>query len=134
MVESILLQFPVADLEPRHPRHLELIDQQAAAGELDVEAVMKAGFLDTLTGEQAENWRGPAKRAEVWVYDGSVPISMHCFDDSVVIWLGERRGDELVVRGLVESENSEVLSWADALYEEYRDEADRLEPEMLPEL
>lgn len=96
---------------------------------------MKASFFDTLAGkpEVVPHWRAPAERGEVWLYEGDVPISMHIVDGKVVIWLDEHRGDELVVRGALVTENDAVVSWAESLYEEYRIEAEPLDPATLPE-
>lgn len=117
------------------PRLTKLINEQAEAGEITCEAVMKASFFDALDGgpEVVANWRAPAARDEVWKYEGDVPISLHILDDTVVIWLDEQHGDELVVRGALVTENSVVLAWAEALYEEYRAEAELLDPATLPE-
>lgn len=117
------------------PRLTELINEQSEAGRVECEAVMKASFFDTLAGkpEVVPHWRAPAERGEVWLYEGDVPISMHIVDGKVVIWLDEHRGDELVVRGALVTENDAVVSWAESLYEEYRIEAEPLDPATLPE-
>jgi hypothetical protein len=49
----------------------------------------------------------------------------------VVIWLGERRGDDAYGARALESENPVVVSRAESLYEAYRTEADPLTPETL---
>jgi len=117
------------------PRLTKLIDGQSRTGELNCEAVMQADFLDGLDGrpEAASHWRGPTARDEVWRYDGDVPISLHVIDETTVIWLDERRGEELVVRGALVTENRAVLSWAESLYREYRGEAELLDPTTLSE-
>jgi predicted transcriptional regulator len=38
----------------------------------------------------------------------------------------------VVIKGVLESEHPAVVSWAESLYEEYRDEARRLDPGVLP--
>ncbi|WP_217900417.1 winged helix-turn-helix domain-containing protein [Halorubrum sp. Ea1] len=117
------------------PRLTELINEQAIAGQLECEAVMKASFFDTLVGrpEVVPHWRAPAERDEVWRYEGDVPISLHIIDGTVIIWLDERRGDELVVQGALVTESRTVLSWAESLYEEYRAGAELVDPATLPE-
>lgn len=118
------------------PRLTELINEQSVAGKLECEVIMKASFFDTLGGRPVvvSHWREPVERDEVWRYEGDVPISLHIIDDTVVIWLDEQRGDELVVQGAIVTENSAVLSWAESLYEDYRDEAEQVDPAMLPEM
>lgn len=117
------------------PRLTKLINERSVAGQLECEAVMQAGFFDTLAerSEGVPHWRAPAERSEVWRYDGEIPISLHIIDEAVVIWLAEQRGEELVVRGALVTENSVVLSWAESLYQEYRAAAELLDPTTLPE-
>lgn len=117
------------------PRLTKLINEQAEAGKIACEAVMKASFFDTFDGESeaVSNWRAPAAREEVWTYEGAVPLSLHMLDEKVLIWLDEQSGDELVVRGVLVTENPVVLSWAKELYAEYRTEAELLDPSTLPE-
>ncbi|MDS0476836.1 transcriptional regulator [Natrinema sp. 1APR25-10V2] len=116
------------------PRLTALINEQALAGQLDCEAVMQASFFDTLVGkpEVVSHWRAPAERGDVWRYTGDVPISMHIVDEAVMIWLGEHHADEVVVRGVVVTEERAVMSWAESLYEEYRTGAELLDPATLP--
>jgi len=117
------------------PRLTKLIDDRSRAGGLDCEAVIQADFFDRLDGrpEAASHWRGPAARGEVWQCDGDVPISLHVIDETTVIWLDERQGEELIVRGALVTGNRAVLSWAESMYREYRAEAELLEPTALPE-
>lgn len=118
------------------PRLTELIKEQSIAGKVECEAIMKANFFDTLGGRPAvvAHWREPVERNEVWRYEGDVPISLHIIDDTTIIWLDEQRGEELVVQGALVTGNSAVLSWAESLYEDYRDEAVQVDPAMLPEM
>lgn len=67
------------------------------------------------------------------MYDGEVPVNLELFDDTVVIWLGERQGDELVIRGVLVTETPAVVVWAKSLYDDYRTEAEALDPAILPE-
>jgi len=116
------------------PRLTKLIDEQAMTGTLDCEAVMQADFFQTLEGrpEAASHWRAPAERAEVWLYDGNIPLSLHIIDETVVIWLGDPQGDEVVVHGAFISNDPSVRSWAESIYEEYRANATKLDPARLP--
>lgn len=115
------------------PRLTELINEQATAGKLDCEVVMQADFVNTLAErpEVAAHWQPPAERGEVWSFEGDVPISIHVIDETVVIWLDERHGDELVVQGALVTEDSAVRSWAESLYEDYRDDAVQIDPATL---
>lgn len=117
------------------PRLTEFINQQAKAGKLTCEAVMKASFFNTLDQKPAvvPHWRAPAVREEVWMYPEDVPLSLHIIDETVILWLDEHQGNELVVRGALVTENPEILSWAESLYEEYRAESELLDPATLPE-
>lgn len=117
------------------PRLTELINEQSISGALECEAIMQASFINTLEGrpEVVSHWREPVERNEVWRYEGDVPISLHIIDDTVIMWLDEHRGDELLVQGALVTENPTVLSWAEAVYDEYRDEAEQVDRTMLPE-
>lgn len=117
------------------PRLTELVHDRAEAGELDSELVIQASWFDIHTPrpDQLPIWRARAQRGSVWVYDGVVPINLEVLDDSVALWLGEQREEELVVRGVLVTETPAVVSWAESLYEEFRAAADPLDPAMLPE-
>lgn len=117
------------------PRLTKLIDEQALAGQLDCEAVMQADFFQTLEGrpDAASHWRAPAERGEVWAYEGTVPLSLHVVDETVVIWLGDPREAEVVVQGAFVCSDPAVRSWATSLYEEYRTDAERLDPAGIPQ-
>lgn len=105
-----------------------------SAGKLEGEIVLEASFLETLRNdpERAEPWVDSARAGVVWIHE-DVPDGIQILDEVVVIWLGERREDEVYVAGILESENPAVLSWADSLFEEHQTEAERLTPEMLAE-
>lgn len=121
-------------VETAVPRFARLVNEQSRAGELESELVIKASwFDDTLDTEQAALWRARAERNSVWTYDGEIPINTEIYDETVVIWLGEERGDERVVRGVLVTEAPAVLSWARSLFEEYRAEAEPLDRAMVSE-
>ncbi|UPV73741.1 hypothetical protein M0R89_14485 [Halorussus limi] len=115
-------------------RYVEIIDDRSEAGQLDAQVVLEASWFDHLgaESEQVPLWRRRAERNGVWKYEGDVPINLHIFDEQVVLWLGDRVGDERMVRGVLATENPTVESWAESLYEEYRAASEPLDPETLP--
>lgn len=117
------------------PRYMEAIRDLVGRDRLDFEGVVEAGFVEVLRDdpERAALWDGVADRTRL--YDGDVPINMHLVDGAVLIWLCDENGagDDVVVKGLLESEHPRVVSWAESYYEEYREAADPLDPATLPE-
>lgn len=116
------------------PRYVKVLGDRLAQGQLDFGGVIAAEFIETLHDDpdRAAPWYDFAAAGRTWIYDDRVPINMHIVDDTVLVWLGERREGSLEIHGLLESENAAVLSWAESLYEEYRSEAARLDTSMLP--
>ncbi|ADB62851.1 hypothetical protein Htur_4003 (plasmid) [Haloterrigena turkmenica DSM 5511] len=114
-------------------RFVKLIHDQSMHGQLDSESVIEASWFDTLGEEpkQIPIWQTRAERGDVLLYDGEVPISFHIIDTTVGFWLSE--DDQNGVEGLVVTDDPVVVSWAKSLYEDYRDEAEPLNPTMLPE-
>lgn len=104
-------------------------------GTVDIELVIQATWFDSLPPEpdRLKHWRDRAARNEVWTTDEDVPLTFHICDDSVIIWLSEDYEDKRVIQGVLACENQVVLSWAESLYQEYRAEAEPLDPMMLPE-
>lgn len=94
---------------------------------------IEAEFVEGLRDDpdRAAPWHAFAE--QVWVYDGRIPLNMHLIDDTVVLWLGRVDGDRWEGRGLLESENPTVVAWAEALYRDYRDAAEPLDPARLPD-
>ena len=102
-------------------------------GQLEVEGVIEAKFIEDILNdpERASPWHTLADR--VWVYDGRIPLNMHIIDETVVLWLASVDGDEWEQYGLLESEHPAVVTWAESVYQEYRREAEPLDPALLPE-
>jgi predicted transcriptional regulator len=100
-------------------------------GSLECEIVIQATHLEFLRNnpERAAPWHDFIDN--VWVYEGRVPIDMHILDEVVLVWLGKAGEDGLEVHGILEIEDPEVLSWATSLYEEFRAEAEPVDPTML---
>lgn len=67
-------------------------------------------------------------------FTGSASIYAHIVDGTVLLWFcGENQaGADVLVKGLIESTHSAVVSWAESLYEEYRADAEPLDPAVLP--
>ena len=115
------------------PEYMQVICDQVEEGHLDFEGVIEASFIDVLRNdrERAETWTVIAD--QMWVFDGPIPINMHLVDDCALIWLcGEdEEGNDVVPKGLLETENPHVVSWAESFYEEYLEAARPLSLERL---
>lgn len=113
------------------PRYVEAVRDAVAAGELEVASVHPVGFFERIADDSTrlEPWRN--LEAHVRVYRGRVPIDFHITDDLVLIWLGGVVDGDLEVYGLMESDEPAVLAWAESLYEEYRDQAEPLDIDLL---
>jgi predicted transcriptional regulator len=107
------------------PQYTRLLCNRVEAGDLDFEGVIEERFMEVLRDdpERAEIWSVIAE--QMWVFDGHVPINMHLVDDTALIWLCEEdeEGNEVVPKGLLETENPHVVSWAESFYEEYLEAA-----------
>lgn len=117
------------------PRYVTVLRDCLVQGQLDVEGVIETSFLETLRDDpgRSEPWYDLAEAGAAWLYDGEVSINLHIVDEKVMVWLGERREDELEIHGLLETGNATVVSWAETLYEDYRSESRSLDQEMLPD-
>ena len=116
------------------PEYMKALRGRVTRGELDFKGVIERGFVDVLRG-------GPDRAAlrgdiadRVWLYDGCVPLNMRVVDRTALVWLCDENhdGEDVIVRGLLESGHPAVVSWAESLYEEYRDESEPMSPGMLP--
>lgn len=114
------------------PRYVEAFRDRAAGEEWDAEGVMEAGFFESIReeGDRMSAWYDLADVAATFVHHDRVPISMFVLDESVLVWLGDRRVGKMDVYGILESSNPAVQSWAESLYEEYRERADPLDRSM----
>jgi predicted transcriptional regulator len=115
------------------PSYVQAVKELQTAGPLDKQGVIEANFLGTLRDnpERAEPWYAFAASETTWIYHGRVPVDLHIVDDTVLLWLRERSGDELNVYGLLESQNSDLKEWAEELFETYKQDAELLEADML---
>ena len=115
-------------------RYMSVVRERVVSGDLDFEGVVASAFVETLRADtdRASVWHDLANR--VLVYDGEVPVNLQIVDGTVVLWLCgvDHDGDDVVVRGLLESDNPAVVSWARECYEAFRTEAAPLESTELP--
>ena len=115
------------------PEYMRVLRDRVVQGRLDFQGVIERGFVDVLRDEpeRATLWHDLADR--MWLYDGHVPLNMHVVDGTALIWLcdEDHDGQDVIVKGLLESAHPEVVSWAESLYEEYRNESEPMGPAML---
>jgi predicted transcriptional regulator len=116
------------------PEYMRALRERVVRGELDFQGVIERGFVDVLRADpdRAALWHDTADR--MWLYDGHVPLNMHVVDETALIWLCDEDsdGEDVIVKGLLESDNPAVVSWAESLYEEYRSESEPMDAGMLP--
>lgn len=113
--------------------YMDALRECVEGGQLEVQAVLEAGFFDSLTDPgRAGPWRLLADG--IRVYDGRVPLNMHIVDDRLLLWLAYVDGEEWDVYGLLESTHNAVLSWAESMYDEYWAASEPLDPAMLPDV
>lgn len=115
------------------PQYMRVIADQVEAGDLKFEGVIEENFIEVLRNdpERAETWSIVAD--QMWVFNGHVPINMHLVDDTALIWLcGEdEEGNDVIPKGLLETENPHVVSWAESFFEEYQEAAKPLSLEQI---
>lgn len=115
------------------PQYMQVVADHVERGSLEFEGVIEAGFIEVLQNDQerADVWRSIADH--MWVFDGNIPINMHILDETAAIWLCDENheGDDVLIKGLLETENTAVVSWAESLYAEYLAEAIPLDPDPL---
>lgn len=116
------------------PEYMKVLHGRVVEGQLDFEGVIEASFIDVLRTEQerATLWQDIADR--MWLYNGHVPLNMHIVDGTVLLWLcdEDHAGDDVLVKGLLESTHPDVVSWAESLYAKYRADAEPLNPAVVP--
>ena len=116
------------------PEYMKTICDRVVDGHLDFQGVVEASFIEVLRDDpqRAARWHDIAHG--MWLYDGDVPLNMHIVDGTALVWLcaDNQAGEDVVIKGVLESEHPAVVSWAESLYEEYRSEARPLDPEVLP--
>ena len=116
------------------PEYMRVLRDRVAQGRLDFQGVIEREFVDVLreNPERARLWRDIADR--MWLYDGRVPLNMHVVDGTALVWLCDenRDGEDVIVKGLLESDHPAVLSWREPLYEEYRSESEPMGTGVLP--
>lgn len=115
------------------PEYMKAVRDGVVSGRLDFEGVIESDFVEVLRDEpeRAAIWQDIAHR--MLLYEGHVPINMHIIDGTVALWLCEENqaGNDVIARGLLETEHPAVVSWAESLYEEYRREAEALDQSVI---
>lgn len=94
------------------------------------EAVIEAGALETLTDhpELVATMAGLVETGQVTLYryDGSVPVMLDLFDDTVgIVPLDD---DGLPADVLIESDHERIAAWAEGVFDRYRERAERVRP------
>ncbi|WP_313695511.1 helix-turn-helix transcriptional regulator [Halorarum halobium] len=115
------------------PQLMSVVRDRVVADELAYEGVIEASFLDVVreSEDRAARWRGIASR--MYRYDGHVPLNVHIVDGRTLLWLctENEAGEDVIVKGLLESEVPAVVSWTESLYEEFRAESDPVDAELM---
>ncbi|AGB31847.1 putative transcriptional regulator [Natrinema pellirubrum DSM 15624] len=115
------------------PEYMNVLHGRVVEGQFDFEGVVETNFIDVVGNdpERAALWQDIADR--MWLYNGRVPLNMHIVDGTVLLWLCDENqaGNDVLVKGLLESTHSDVVSWAESLYKEHRADAEPLEPTVL---
>jgi predicted transcriptional regulator len=97
------------------------------AGRLSAEHVLAGGLVEHLR-EQPEGppaWTSYLEAgARVYEYRGHVPCNLFVVDGHVLLMRARPQAGHLV-----ESQNENVRTWADELIDDYREEAERMDPE-----
>lgn len=118
------------------PEYMKTICNRVGQGELDFQGIIEANFIEVLRNDpgRATRWYDIAQR--MWLYEGQIPINMHITDGTALIWLCDENhaGDDVIMKGLLESDHPTVVSWAESFYKEYLDKAEPLDQSMLPEV
>lgn len=109
---------------------MRALADEVREGRLELEGVVEAAFVEGLRDDPERTAPWHAFADGVWVYDGRVPLDMHVVDGTAVLWLSDDRDERAY--GLLESDRPSVVRWAESLYEEYRAEAEPLDPVRLP--
>ena len=113
---------------------MKAVRDRVVRDQLEFEGVIERRFVEVLREEpeRAALWQGIGHR--MWLYGDRIPINIHVLGDRTLIWLCDENqdGEDVIVKGLLESDHPTVVSWAESLYEEYRDEAEPLRPEVVP--
>lgn len=116
------------------PEYMNALHGRVVEGQLDFEGVIEASFIDALDNDpqRVALWQDIADR--MWLYNGRVPLNIHIVDGTVLLWLCDENqaGDDVLVKGLLESTHPDVVSWAESLYDEHRADAEPLDPAVLP--
>lgn len=110
------------------PRYVEAIHEGVMTGHFTAECVLAGAYLDEMRDGDgiAERWQEiAASESTVRRYEGSLSFVVLVLDEIVHLWLCDGEGQSL---GLVETENPEILSWANTTVNQYLERAQPIEP------
>jgi predicted transcriptional regulator len=110
------------------PRYVQAIHEGVVSERLTAECVLDGTYLEDLRDEPnlKRRWSeitlesGTVRRSEE-----SIPFVLLVLDDTVHLWLCDEGGESQV---LVESENPDVLSWANTTVDRYLEQTQLIEP------
>ena len=104
------------------PRYVEAIHEGVVSERLTAECILDGTYLDDLQDKSGlkERWNEISMGSEtVRRSDEPVPFVLLVLDDTVHLWLCDEKGES---QGLLESENPDVLSWANTTVDRYREQ------------
>lgn len=109
------------------PVYVEAIHEGVVTGRLTTESILDGMYLDDLRDEPdlKERWNEIAMESEtVRRSEEPIPFVLLVLDDTVHLWLCDEKGGS---QGLVESNNPDVLSWANTTVDRYLERSQPIE-------
>lgn len=101
------------------PRYVEAIHEGVVSQRLTAECVLDSTYLDDLQdgSDLKQCWDEITIESKtVRRSEESIPFVLLVLDETVHLWLCDEKGES---QGLLESENSDVLSWANTMVDRY---------------
>lgn len=101
------------------PVYVEAIHEGVVSERLTAECILDSTYFDDLQNESElkERWNEIAMQSEtVRRSEENIPFVLLVLDDTVHLWLCDETGES---QGLLESENPDVLSWANTTVDRY---------------
>ncbi|GGN90531.1 MULTISPECIES: helix-turn-helix transcriptional regulator [Haloarcula] len=94
------------------------------AGSQQFRAILSQSAVDALTGDETLRARlrslVETETASIGVYDGEIPLAVTIVDDVVNLLVRDERG---VLQAAVDTDHPTVHSWAEARFEDYREQS-----------
>lgn len=109
------------------PSCVTALHEMVTSGHLDATLVLDRTYLGALSAdeEMMRQWcEMAAGSATIQSHEGPIPYVLFVLDETIQLWPCDDTG---ITWGVVESEDSRVLSWARATIEDYRNQARPLE-------